>query len=128
MKTRRSGVFAAIAVTAWALAASNAQTKLVEGDVAAGHRFALLACTGCHVVAPDQPFKPIYAGPPYPPDFKDIANRPNTTAASLQQYLATLPAIPTNSHMPNLLLSSKEQQDVVAYILSLRDKPAASAK
>jgi len=86
---------------------------------------ALLACTGCHLVAPDQPFKPVYAPPPHPPDFKEIANRPNITAASLQHYLETLPAVPENSHMPNLSLSSQEIRDVAAFIVSLRDKPAA---
>jgi len=97
----------------------------IEGDIAAGRDLALLACTGCHVVAPNQPFKPLYAGPPFPPDFKDVANRPNVTASSLQQHLDTLPSVPENSHMPNLLLSSEEVRDVVAFIVSLRDKPAA---
>jgi hypothetical protein len=47
------------------------------------------------------------------------------TAASLQHYLETLPAVPENSHMPNLLLSTLEIRDVAAFIVSLRDKPAA---
>jgi len=124
LKTRRFRVSAAIAASlAWAALAANAQTKPVAGD--AGRTLALLACTGCHVVATDQPFKPVYVGEPHPPDFKEIANRPNTTAASLQRYLETLPAVPENSHMPNLLLSSQEIRNVVAYIVSLRDRPAA---
>ena len=130
MKTK---VFAALAVivvvsTAWAAPATNAQTKLVDGNVEAGRSLALLTCTGCHVVAPDQPFKPIRTGLPRPPDFKDIANRSNTTAASLQRHLETLPAVPENAHMPNLLLSNDEVRDVVAFIISLRDKPAAPAQ
>ena len=55
---------------------------------------AMRVCTGCHVVTPDQPFKPVYAPPPYPPDFKEIANRSNVTAASLRHHLETLPATP----------------------------------
>ena len=89
---------------------------------------ALLACTGCHVVAPDQPFKPIRNGSPRPPDFKEIANRPGITAASLQHHLETLPAVPANAHMPNPVLSSQELRDVAAFIISLRDKPAAPAQ
>jgi mono/diheme cytochrome c family protein len=106
----------------------NAQTKPIEGAIAAGRDMALLACTGCHVVEPNQPFKPLYPGPPFPPDFKDVANRPNVAATSLQHHLDTLAAIPDNSHMPNLLLSSDEVRDVVAFILSLRDKSAAPAQ
>jgi len=107
---------------AWAAPALNAQTKLVEGDATVGRDMALLACTGCHVVAPNQPFKPINTGPPRPPDFKEIANRPSVTTTSLRRHLETLPAVPENSHMPNLMLSSEELRDVVAFIVSLRDK------
>lgn len=126
MKMRRFAVLAAVAVsTAWAAPATNAQTKPVEGKAEAGRTFALLACTGCHVVAPDQPFKPVNTGPPRPPDFKEIANQPNITAASLQHHLETLPAVPPNSHMPNPMLSRQELRDVVAFIITLRNKPAA---
>lgn len=126
MKPRALAVLAVIAVsTAWPLPVTNAQTKLVEGNAEAGRSMALLACTGCHVVAPDQPFKPIRTGLPRPPDFKEIANRSTTTAVSLQHHLETLPAVPENAHMPNLLLSNEELRDVVAFIISLRDKPAA---
>jgi hypothetical protein len=76
-------------------------------------------------VAPDQPFKPIYTGSPYPPDIKEIANQSNMAAASLRHHLETLPAVPKNSRMANLLLSSQELRNVVAFIISLRDKPAA---
>jgi len=126
MKARRFAALTVIVVSAALTApAANGQTKLVEGSEEAGRSMALLACTGCHLVALDQPFKPVYAPPPRPPDFKEIANRPNTTAASLQHYLETLPAVPENSHMPNLLLSTQEIRDVAAFITSLRDKPAA---
>ena len=102
--------------------------KPIEGEIAAGRDMALLVCTGCHVVAPNQPFKPLYPGPPFPPDFKDIANRPTNSADSLERYLDTLLAVPGDSHMPNLLLSSDEVRDVVAFIISLRDKPPASTQ
>ena len=130
MKTKVFAALAALVVisTAWAAPAANVQSKPVDGNVEAGRDLALLACTGCHVVAPDQPFKPIRTGLPRPPDFKEIANRSNTTTASLQHHLETLPAVPENSHMPDLLLSSQEVRDVVAFIISLRDKPAAPAQ
>ncbi len=123
MMARRYAASATIAVSAaWAAPAATAQMKSPEGDAAAGRDMALLACTGCHVVAPNQPFKPINTGPPRPPDFKEIANRPNVTTAMLQRHLATLPTVPENSHMPNLMLSNEELRDVVAFIVSLRNK------
>jgi mono/diheme cytochrome c family protein len=104
-------------------AATYAQTKRREGDVEAGRKLALLACTGCHVVAPDQPFEPRYVGPPYPPSFAEIANRPDVTAASIQKHLETLPAVPRTATMPKPVLSSAELSDVAAFIVSLRTKP-----
>jgi hypothetical protein len=89
---------------------------------------ALLVCTGCHIVAPDQRFKPVYSGPPHPPDFKEIANRPDVTAASLQHHLENLPAVPKHSHMPNQVLSSGELRDVAAFILTLRGKSTTPAQ
>jgi len=125
MNTNKLAAVAAVAVAmAWSAPGTQAQTKLVAGDVEAGRHLALLACTGCHLVTPDQPFKPIREGLPRPPDFKDIANRSDVTPASLRHHLETLPAIPKDAHMPSPMLSSDDIRDIVAFIISLRDKPA----
>ena len=64
-KSRWSVSLAVVAAsTAWTAPPISAQTKPIEGDIAAGRDMALLACTGCHVVEPNQPFKPLYPGPP----------------------------------------------------------------
>ena len=124
MKRKLFVALAGIAASsAWSVPATYAQTKLVEGNVEAGRSMALLTCTGCHIVVPDQRFKPIYRGPPDPPAFKQIANQPNATAASLLHRLEA----PEDSHS-NLVLSSEELRDVVAFIISLRDKPAAPSQ
>jgi mono/diheme cytochrome c family protein len=116
-------VVTAVAVfAAWGAPAAKEQTKAAEGNVQAGRALALLVCAGCHVVAPDQPFKPVYQGPPNPPDFKEIANEPGVTAESLRHHLETLPAVARNS-MPNLLLSDDQLRDVAAYVISLRAQP-----
>ena len=119
--------FAALVVVAvsasYAVLAARAQPN-PGGDAKEGHNFALEACTGCHVVAADQPFKPIYSGEIHPPNFKDIANKPDVTAQSLIHYLDTLPTIPKDSQMANADLTPEQTRDVVAYILSLRDKPS----
>jgi len=115
------GVLLAATVAA---AAAQAQSKRGEADPAAGHALAISACTGCHVVAPDQPFKPIWTGLPHPPDFKQIANRSDVNTAALQHHLATLPAVPRQPGMANRVLTDTQLRDVVAYIMLLRDKPA----
>jgi len=106
---------------------AGAQSRAVAGDAEAGRALALTACTGCHVVAPTQPFKPIYVGSPHPPDFKDIANN-NWTAESLQHHLQNLPAVPQKPGMPNLDLTKKELGDVAAFIFTLRDPAAAPGR
>ena len=124
--TGRLAAFTALAVfAAWGAPAAKGQTKPAEGNMQAGRALALLVCASCHVVAPDQPFKPVYKGPPNPPNFKEIANQPGVTAESLRHHLETLPAVARNS-MPNLLLSDDQLRDVAAYILSLRDQPTPS--
>jgi mono/diheme cytochrome c family protein len=120
-------IVTAVATVGPALAI-HAQTKLVAGDRANGRIFALRACTGCHIVAPDQPFKPVFTGPPHPPDFKDIANKPNVTAATLQRHLLSLPTVPQRPSMANPVLTSQQLRDVTAFIVSLRDKPVEPAQ
>jgi len=113
------------AVAAWSAVTAvttHAQSKRLEGSVAAGRTLALQACASCHVVASDQPYKPIYKGAVRPADFKDIANKPNASAASLQAYLASLPVIPKNSQMANPDLNEQELRDVSAFIMTLRDQ------
>jgi mono/diheme cytochrome c family protein len=99
-------------------ALAKAEKNDSMGNAQSGRQVALISCTGCHIVASDQPFKPIY--PEKLPDFETIANKPNTTAASLRHFLETLPAVPKRSQMGNPLLSSEDLRDVVAYVLSLR--------
>lgn len=126
------GIFAAFAL--FTLAAgpaapgARAQTKPLDGDAEAGRIVALRACTGCHVVSANQPFKPVYVGPPYPPNFKEIASRPGLSAASLRHHLETLPAVPQKPQMPKPVLSAQELRDVVAFIVSLRDKQTTPAQ
>jgi cytochrome c len=84
------------------------------GDIAAGKDFALQVCTPCHVVASDQRAPRRSVGP----DFRAIANIPSTTSISLRVFLSS-----PHPTMPNLILSKKEQDDVIAYIISLRNRP-----
>lgn len=130
MQNRGLAVLAAIFTwMAFTAVAADAQTKKsveakkpIDGaDVAAGRALALEACTGCHIVAADQPYRPIYKGAIHPPDFKDIANKADASAASLRAYLSSLPAIPKNGQMANTDLTEQELREVSAFIMTLRD-------
>ena len=54
-------------------------------DVARGRAIANTVCWACHVVGPDQEFSPILRNPG--PDFRVIANRPETSLESLKTFL-----------------------------------------
>jgi cytochrome c len=82
-----------------------------SGDPAAGLSFARGICAQCHKVVSDQQ-APLRTAAP---DFARIANMPSTTETALHVFL--LSPHPT---MPNLILTQQQQEDVIAYILSLR--------
>jgi mono/diheme cytochrome c family protein len=104
-----------VAMLAAALATTGAGATAQEGDIAAGYAFASEACKACHVVDPEEKSPRNLA---IAPAFRDVANTPGMTATALRVFL-------TSSHpkMPNLILNSRQTADVIAYILSLRDRP-----
>ncbi|HTY69649.1 MAG TPA: cytochrome c [Alphaproteobacteria bacterium] len=91
--------------------ATPAFAQTSYGDPEAGLKIALRDCAACHVVAGRQ------AGPAPVgvPPFATIARMPSTTALSLRAYLQT-----PHPPMPDLALTRAEMEDVVSYILSLR--------
>ncbi len=90
-----------------------------EASIARGHKFALLVCSACHVVATDQPAPPILRTPGS--TFDVIANKPETTEASLKIFLSTTHGKIVNPPgMPNPDLADYEMEEVIAYIMSLR--------
>ena len=100
-------------VPAWA--AENA------ASVRAGHDIAVTRCFSCHVATPNQTIAPIMRQPPA--SFVEIANRPGTTAEGVRAYLSDAhwndyarPRRPA----PMALISDREKDEVVAYIMSLR--------
>jgi mono/diheme cytochrome c family protein len=97
---------------------ANGKEPADRGDADAGRKLALGACTGCHLVSDDQRFAPLLKGP----SFREIANRPNVTAASLRRTIAALPQVPRNGRMANPLLTHDQLADVAAYIMTLREQ------
>jgi mono/diheme cytochrome c family protein len=99
-------------------ATANCKEPADRGNADAGRELALEACTGCHVVSDDQRFPPLLKGAP---GLREIANRPNVTAASLRRAIATLPQVPRNGRMANPLLTDGQLADVAAYMMTLRE-------
>jgi|RhiMetdeSRZDD1v2_1073273.scaffolds.fasta_scaffold1318699_2 mono/diheme cytochrome c family protein len=81
------------------------------GDARKGLAFAQRVCAECHGVAPGQ------LVPAAAPTFWAIANTPGMTAMALTVFLRT-----PHRNMPNLVISDSDRANVIAYILSLRDK------
>jgi len=95
---------------------ATAQQKSDHKDSAQeGKRLALGKCDVCHVVASDQLYQPLLSH--YAPSFQDVANRPKTTAQSLQAFLAHPHSY---ENMPYPDLTPAQVPDIISYILTLR--------
>jgi mono/diheme cytochrome c family protein len=109
-----------VSLIATAVESVSAKNSPYGGDANAGRELALDACTGCHVVTDHQPFAPLLRAP----DFREIANRPHVTAASLRRTIAALPQVPRKGRMANPQLTDDQLADVTAYIMTLRERRA----
>lgn len=81
------------------------------GDAREGRALAQAWCSACHVVEPQQR----RAGNDAVPSFAAVARMPSTTSLSIRAFLQT-----PHPPMPDLKLSRTQIDDIVAYILSLR--------
>jgi len=81
-----------------------------ELDERIGEGLARRDCAMCHTVGPTTVHE-------LPPSFSELAQNPATTQASLE-FLLTHP----HDVMPNLQLGTDERAELIAYILSLRDR------
>jgi mono/diheme cytochrome c family protein len=81
-------------------------------DLADGKAMAEKWCSHCHMISPGDKRAGDAA-----PSFTAIARMPSTTEMSLRAFLQT-----PHVRMPDYHLSRDESADLVAYILSLRDK------
>lgn len=94
-----------------ALTIAPALAQDLRGDAGAGALFAQRVCATCHVVGGDWPANPRSPAP----SFESIAAEPSVTALSLRVFLNS-----PHRNMPNMILSEKEADDVIAYIVGLR--------
>lgn len=90
-----------------------------QSAVQRGRAIAETWCTECHRIAPDQPSgaRPGHILPPrlVAPSFMDVADRPGTNRESLQRFTTEL-----HLPMPTFRLAPDEREDVISYILSLK--------
>jgi len=103
---------AAGAVLAMAALPAQAQSKAAPGDIRAGREFAMVHCSECHVVVHRLGSPRRVGGPP---DFTDVAGMPGMTRTALLAFLRS-----PHPTMPDLILSERQANDVIAYILSLQ--------
>ena len=94
--------------------AYTANARDASGNPEAGRLFAREVCSPCHAVTAEQASKRVIA---IAPDFQTIANTSGVTATALRAFLQT-----PHPKMPNLILTPEQSADVIAFVLSLRDR------
>ena len=102
-------------VTAIAILAAHSSLSFAQsfpGSAREGHAFAMKVCSECHVVAVGQDTPATDAVPTFP----NIAKNPAVTEMSLRVFLQT-----PHAQMPNFILSRIQTDNVISYILSLKD-------
>jgi mono/diheme cytochrome c family protein len=93
----------------------SATAQSVEGNPLIGRQTAATLCVPCHQI--DETRRD------GPPSFVDIAFMPSTTALSLKVFLRS-----SHKDMPNLIISDSQTDDLIAYILSLKQPRAPNRR
>ena len=83
-----------------------------DSDPASGRQIATKRCSSCHRVLPMT-----LSDRADPPSFQSIADLPSTTGISLNVFLHS-----NHRNMPDFIVSSTEANDLIAYIVSLKQK------
>jgi mono/diheme cytochrome c family protein len=83
------------------------------GDARRGLSYAQKVCAACHNVSESGAASPNSTAPP----FKQVANLPGASLAGLTEWSRT-----PHSSMPNLIVEPNDMDDVIAYILTLKDR------
>jgi cytochrome c len=94
-----------------AAASSIASAQDLRGNVASGRDLAGHWCGNCHQIASGPPARPGVS------TFEQVARLPSTTALSLRVFLRT-----SHADMPNIQMSDADADDLIAYMLTLKEK------
>jgi mono/diheme cytochrome c family protein len=98
---------------------SNPSSADELGNADGGRTYALQTCASCHAVQLQELESPVAEATP----FKMIADRPEMTRLALRVFLQS-----PHPSMPNLMVDGEDADNVIAYILSLKGKDAASLR
>jgi len=83
------------------------------GDETSGLKHAQKVCAQCHAIRQGDKHSPN----PLAPSFDAIANMSGVTGMSLAAFLHSV-----HENMPNFVLSERDRNNVIAYILSLKNE------
>jgi mono/diheme cytochrome c family protein len=83
----------------------------MRGNAARGRHLAEHWCSACHRMGTGTPSRRGVAS------FVEVARLPSTTPLSLRAFLYT-----SHADMPNIQLSSRDADDLIAFIVSLKTK------
>ena len=109
-----------ILVSVFAASAYPANAQDAPGNSEAGRQYVRQVCSPCHAVTAEQTAQRFIV---IAPDSQAIANSPGMTATALRAFLQT-----PHPKMPNLILTPEQSDDVIAFLLSLRDGRQPEAK
>ena len=84
------------------------------GDARHGYAFAAAHCTECHAIDPNNAYSPN----PGAPSFTSVAQTSGMSGRALAVWLDS-----SHPTMPNFVLRTEDRDDVVAYIMSLKNIP-----
>jgi hypothetical protein len=114
-----------LAVAACSVLGSARAQQAASDDILKGHYLAVLMCSTCHVIGPNQSIEPVLQPPA--PSFDSIAKRGTTSSDTIRAFLTTTHRNISNSAgMPNPDLLEFQKTQLVAYVLSLRQPSAAA--
>lgn len=102
-----------LAVFALALLFAGKALSASIGDRDRGLKFAEQNCASCHSIQPNQNLSPLAAAP----SFQAISEVAGMTELALRVFFQT-----PHKKMPNFIIAQEDQDDVIAYIQSLRSK------
>jgi mono/diheme cytochrome c family protein len=103
---------ATLAVAAAALVVTLSTAPAQDrGNVASGRDLAGHWCGNCHQINRGPPARPGVS------TFEQVARLPSTTALSLRVFLRT-----SHADMPNIEMSDADADDLIAYILTQKEK------
>ncbi len=91
---------------------ASARAQAVPGNPFAGEQLARLQCAECHLLPGGQ--RATAGGIP---SFQAMGSNPRVTALSLNAFLQT-----PHDRMPNIMLTRREIDDLIAYILSFKSR------